>query len=140
VSYHPAVVPPSSSQARARDLAMPVHHGPGTIVVSTLPPVGRQRVAMCRAKSHALPPPVCALRALSAREQRSCAGLALSWATSWARPHCACQVTARFWPIGQIYLGNSFLFHFGLNSNSNFENSYLPIQSSKIYEPIPLGS
>jgi hypothetical protein len=42
-------------------------------------------------------------------------------------------------PIGRIYLGNSFLLHFGLNSNLNFKNSYLPVESSKIYKTNYVG-
>jgi hypothetical protein len=79
------------------------------------------------------------VRVLHAHELRPWAGLALSWAVPWAWQHYACWVITGFRPIGRIYLANFILFHFGLNSNSNFENPYLLVQSSEIYATNSVG-
>jgi hypothetical protein len=63
---------------------------------------------------------------------------------SMAGPHrlsacCALTGCAQFWPGGRLEIENSFPFYFDSNSNSNFQNSYLDIQSSKNYETSSVG-
>jgi hypothetical protein len=57
------------------------------------------------------------------------------------RPSACCTLAGRaqFWPDGRLKIENSFLFYFDSNSNSNFKNSYLDIQSSKNYETSFVG-
>jgi hypothetical protein len=44
-----------------------------------------------------------------------------------------------FRPVGPMGIEISFLFLFGLNSNSKFENSCLPVESSKNHETSSVG-
>jgi hypothetical protein len=57
------------------------------------------------------------------------------------RPSACCTLMdrAQFQPDGRLEIQNSFLFYFDSNSNLNFKNSYLDIQSSKNYETSSIG-
>jgi hypothetical protein len=46
---------------------------------------------------------------------------------------------ATFGPLARAEIEKPFLFCFGLNSNLNLKNSYLPVQSSKNHETSSVG-
>jgi hypothetical protein len=53
--------------------------------------------------------------------------------------HYVCGLTTRVSTHGQFSNRNLFLFYSEFISDSNFENSYLDIQSSKNYETSSVG-
>jgi hypothetical protein len=53
--------------------------------------------------------------------------------------HCSPGPHARLSPLAQRGIETAFLFSSGLNSNSNFENSYLSAQRYKNYETSSIG-
>jgi hypothetical protein len=69
-------------------------------------------------------------------------GPVLFSSVAWPRQaECALCVwpALRFWPSGRFKLENPFSICFGFSINSNFENLYLNIQSSKNYEISSVG-
>jgi hypothetical protein len=53
--------------------------------------------------------------------------------------HCARWATQEYGPVAWDSNKIPFPFHFGLNASLNFENSYLPIHSSKNHETSLVG-
>jgi hypothetical protein len=126
---------------------MSIRREPWILMVSTFSSAGQPSPTGSRAAPHPLRATAVPERALRALRATWCRA---TWvgpvAHRQSEPHWPGRVTtigmgrmAAFGPLARAKIRIPFLFSFGLNSSLKFENSYLPVQSSKNHETDSIG-